>query len=701
MTISNRASLAKPAYPSNSYHTQAAQASHTGRANSSRADHIQLSTTGQGAYEQAVAAMTASLWEGHLLALPMTVGLLGEVQLLATKRDFSLRASMPAGGFEHIKWPDSFRASLVQIVSMGWESFNLAHTKMTRIKLASCTVPDTVNELYEVLVHGDEDEVAEYAPEKLEVLAKVAAKCKKDAEDVTDKFGKVLNLVSELHQACFNQQSITEREKRQDLASIEVAKKRQAMVEADMEDKAARVGMLRGVLDQERDHLKGIREDIPTSWNGLCKGIVGLTTSVMADAFTRFAKTVTFSGDTSSDLAEQLAKLGHLKSDLGRDLVSNAQAPASISSGLSNDLIMVLEHLLKLAMTIDCGGEDMTTPLATIREQLTSIESRLSLLPGSTLVLHDFKAIVEQALTLQAKIDTVSHSSQAESAVFVEIRTAASHLVSQCYQAISTADQARVAAAELKKTSRVATTLKAANQTMDSVFNKEYAVWQDRMQEVKEQIQDLHQEVTKESTELDALKLENKELMERLSKLDLSTTSFGEVLEYLAEGIKALERIHVQWANLCRFFDDVASTVEHAGTSVEKLTGQASRAMNLRLTKPDKTLSKLSEKQLYALCLQAETSMTIVDAMAQNYVDVSTNYVLQPLAELGKISTLNPQSDALRIQELQQKLLTDAIQSQNDIATALEDNKGAFIKGLHAKIAASEFRRLKDLQGDE
>ena len=54
-------------------------------------------------------------WQEFLVVAPMCVGLLGELISISTKADFSLAKKPPKDGFQLLRWPNSFRASLLQV----------------------------------------------------------------------------------------------------------------------------------------------------------------------------------------------------------------------------------------------------------------------------------------------------------------------------------------------------------------------------------------------------------------------------------------------------------------------------------------------------------------------------------------------------------------------------------------------------------
>lgn len=71
-------------------------------------------------------------WADFLTPAPMCIALLGQLMLISTEKDFSLKMREPKDGFKYMQYPESFRASLVQVCNAGWRAFNEAHKVKTK-----------------------------------------------------------------------------------------------------------------------------------------------------------------------------------------------------------------------------------------------------------------------------------------------------------------------------------------------------------------------------------------------------------------------------------------------------------------------------------------------------------------------------------------------------------------------------------------
>ena len=77
----------------------------------------------------------------NLLAAAQSIELLGQLQLVSASIDFSLLKDGETSNCKYLKFPDSFRASLLQITHAGWDAFQKAEVNMERISLNSKRIP--------------------------------------------------------------------------------------------------------------------------------------------------------------------------------------------------------------------------------------------------------------------------------------------------------------------------------------------------------------------------------------------------------------------------------------------------------------------------------------------------------------------------------------------------------------------------------
>ena len=103
----------------------------------------------------------------NLKSMPMSISILGELMMIATKRDFSL-ITKENHKFEILKHPESFRASVVQVFIMGYKAFQNAHTCMSTIARDSKLMPIFMTEIQKLSLNGYKNKA------KLESVQRIA-----------------------------------------------------------------------------------------------------------------------------------------------------------------------------------------------------------------------------------------------------------------------------------------------------------------------------------------------------------------------------------------------------------------------------------------------------------------------------------------------------------------------------------------------
>ncbi|KAG7522238.1 hypothetical protein JOB18_017186 [Solea senegalensis] len=141
-------------------------------------------------------------WEEYLTLAPLSIAILGELVFISSNDDFSINKNPPAGGFKHIKYPDSFRACLMQICNSGWEAFNDAHNGMDRIRLHTGKIPNYIKTTVYILFNASDKVIETLLPDQLENICSIADDCVEQATMVEKRYSDVFSLIERVGDAC-------------------------------------------------------------------------------------------------------------------------------------------------------------------------------------------------------------------------------------------------------------------------------------------------------------------------------------------------------------------------------------------------------------------------------------------------------------------------------------------------------------------
>jgi len=136
--------------------------------------------------------------ESALIPAPISIALLAQVAIVASKEDFPLDK---VESFKYIdKSKPSFRAALTQVVHWGRDAFLKAEENMRTITSISVRIPETVKSVVKLLTQGDPEDIEDFVPELLQKIKKAASDCEKLATEVESKFELEVQLIHELVQ---------------------------------------------------------------------------------------------------------------------------------------------------------------------------------------------------------------------------------------------------------------------------------------------------------------------------------------------------------------------------------------------------------------------------------------------------------------------------------------------------------------------
>jgi hypothetical protein len=93
-------------------------------------------------------------WEEMLVKAPEVIALLGQITVLSGSADFSLTNNTPVNGFQYMRHPQSFRATLTQVSNDGWSAFRLTHRNMKIIQGNMQTIPEQIKLLLQIIVQS-------------------------------------------------------------------------------------------------------------------------------------------------------------------------------------------------------------------------------------------------------------------------------------------------------------------------------------------------------------------------------------------------------------------------------------------------------------------------------------------------------------------------------------------------------------------
>jgi hypothetical protein len=196
-----------------------------------------------------------SEWGELLEAGPIALNFMANVMILASKRDFPL---IPPSNFivQFIRYPNSFHATISQVVSDIYYALLAAHTTMNYIHLNMQQIPVHVKTAFKTIVQGSPQLLASMLPRTLSNLARLGNDSAIMAFSTLEKFESLQNLLAEIIGLSLTTQS-THQESIEKLAvEIEKAKLERQQLESNMYQISQSYESSRIVLDKARQDYK-------------------------------------------------------------------------------------------------------------------------------------------------------------------------------------------------------------------------------------------------------------------------------------------------------------------------------------------------------------------------------------------------------------------------------------------------------------
>ncbi|CAF1537428.1 unnamed protein product [Adineta ricciae] len=150
-------------------------------------------------------------WETLMISGPMVVGYMGNLMVLSSKKDFPFQAP-PGYVYRYIRYPDSFRATLVQVGTDMYNALMGAHTSMNTIQLDIQQVPSQVKKAMKLITSAKDAMLKSLLPGTLENIGRLATQSAETANSTLLRFNKLQDLLGEIIELSANTQAGNEAE---------------------------------------------------------------------------------------------------------------------------------------------------------------------------------------------------------------------------------------------------------------------------------------------------------------------------------------------------------------------------------------------------------------------------------------------------------------------------------------------------------
>lgn len=632
-------------------------------------------------------------WEHLLSPAPLSIGLLGDLMIMSTQtRDFPIDGQLPkAGAILYVKYPKSFRATLVQIANEGQRAFMVAHNNMDKIRLLTAYVPGYMKEATEILVTGDEELVADYLPAPMFRIREAAQSSVSLSKAVVWQFEHVMNLTAEVLEMCTSEKSLQEN-------NLEKAIWEQKSVNLTLTSYQQLVDQLNSsiardvaVMDRAEETMRKALKDMPSGWE-----MIGMN----------FVQNV---GDMLTSTFQSVGTLGGILHGGNRDysLGDSSVAPEStsqpfpgpsesaLSMGIDWDPCIIQKQRSVIKM------ETLATQLRDNYKQLASIDSsksrynpdsdisKLEAIASDVEMCLPLAETVEQGLLVVRELAQLASQEKPENItneIFnkrrqTDLENLGKNAGLQFRRSIVNMKNLlmRYQQAVPNNTPLLSRGRKQAN-TKGLASQQALASCQYRADMAQATLLTTRQAMEETTAKMIETNKEVIKLLTDQQNLKLDEIRYDEIIKALEKGIEKLGILKKHWTQLVMFFQKIANIVENvAAKSIEDFANHIDTT-SLKLRNIHK---ELVIDQLYAKAIKATQASSFVNNIATTYVNVSDKFIMPRVSSLSKLIVTDPKTaDVERI-----KLLGDCSNDSEAIIEMIVTEKKAVIQRIEQRAA--------------
>ena len=634
-------------------------------------------------------------WDTFLTPAPLSIALLGQLILISSDADFTLQDKKESIKFEFLKYPDSFRACLVQVSNRGWDAFNKAHTSMDQIRLYSSNVDKHVKTAVKFLIAGSAEDVQSMVPDALKNIEVIADDCLELATSVEKEFVAVMKLIAELLEACTRAKGQHEEDLKAAKIAHEVAEEHMKAVQAEKEDVLSRRNEMEKQMKEANEEFKDAIKSMPGAWD-----ITGKACADTMISSTRIVGTIP---------GMMLGKLGFNTRSSQESQVNEptrgSNRPQHLEGALAiYKIVPEVYGLVDTLVTLAHGGEVMKGDKRAKYGVLRSMKALESIKKNRLEEVNDSQMKTKVLKLCKDAIDLSQTLSKKPQLQYSEEDIEEIHL--QADMLLEEADTLLGVSHSVLDTNALPNT--SPNLAKESVYNSDGGLVQQaldsyrfRTETAKEMLKDSRRayeascdEVAKKTREVTNLLIEMKEL-------DLKEIDMEKIRKTLVKGIQALGELREQWGKL------LSNLVKCCLSTSLKTFVQTSRN---RLAQGDSGMSATTRDFIFEQAFQANQIAYVVNSISSVYVEVSDKHLMERITCLGKLIALDPDSNKHEImlrreelnqgcEEAQEAIRRIALDKKKEITEAFDKRIGRIESEVEALLPPISEERAEEIKG--
>ncbi|XP_055065651.2 uncharacterized protein [Misgurnus anguillicaudatus] len=579
-------------------------------------------------------------WEEYLTPAPLSIAILGELACISSTADFSINKNPPAGGYKHIRYPESFRACLMQVCNSGWWAFNEAHKNMDKISLHTARVPDYMKTAVKLLFCGNNEVIEAHLPNQLKSIGVIAEECLKLSIETEDYFRKVVNIIQELFEACLNSKTFYGKEMQEMKRKLEEAKIREQSAQETKRRMEKAMKDIDAEVKRARESYKKALDSLPTGWNLIGMEIVGgifQSVNALVNGLAAFIAKPTRS-------VKQAVK-GQLRPRGGSDVIVIDDIISCSKSAEILALVLAIEE------NMFAGGKENEIDWKNLYDQKENytktdfIEKQFKRINGDLKKVSDCQSkaqaqvLCQKAINICRQLARYAPEGKCDKATCMKIIKEVLDLKnSACvFDSKSKAlTQSPAISPQPPMMFKKTTEQKNMNPAQRVSENARFLIEQNKAQlqkamELREKSVQSQEENMKE---LD-------EILISMRKCELDEIDFETTIKMLTKGMDAIGQLQKRWQKMVQFFQMISNLVQiNLNPDLKDFVLTCSNPKGLSYD-PNSFAIDLLYKQAF----KVSDIASLVNMISRTYTQVSNKYLMDNVGTLSILMAMDPESD--------------------------------------------------------
>ncbi|XP_078530731.1 uncharacterized protein LOC144817789 [Lissotriton helveticus] len=608
-------------------------------------------------------------WEEYLMPAPMSVAILGELAAISSASgDFSINLNPPASGFKHMKYPESFSATLMQVCNRAWLSFSTADKNMDKIRLLTGSMPTTIRDVVRILFM-DTESVNFLLPRRLSALLSMSNECTSLAHSVETSFMDTIHLIQEVLEACVNSKRGYEKK----LDDVKIALEQLSIKEASSNYSVKMAEEFRKSTEKQlkdaTDMYKEALNKVPSVWETLAANFVG-----------GILDTLSFSGNKGGSVGLQ----ANVPATADISDVKSTQATKTICSK-SNQMTAITDNLRKI---INMNGEtiNMTmvynerdhTVVSNYPKQLTLILKKDIEDEAECKAQTLMEAVLQSAVDIFEDLERVALSKNTDESYQKALVKRVNSIISRSIRVDSYCKSTTNAQPLQQNPPNAASTQGPVGIGSQSAQMAQARVEQANLQlkRTQEMYRESFENTKKENEKLTAILVEMRG--QKMDKIE-----FDIAKKMLIKGLESLGKVKEQWEKMVLFFQMISNLIK---TCLDKNVNELVQSARSAQSIPNYSTDAFVKDLMYNRAFAASSVAHLVNMIASTYCEVSQRYLMKRVSALGRLLIIPPSDPQFKVER--EKLQSGCDDARNSIQALVISKKQEFDLGIEARVKA-------------